>query len=280
MKPRTKQQKIERIQQVLESYRRFDMDYIPYIGSWWAPGSDYPYRQRGWDRFWTGFWRTLMFLFGWILIGVCFGARVTGRKNLKAIKKSGAVSICNHINYLDTLFIRQAVGHYRSYHTMGPQNNKRGFGGWVVRHGGMLPFSTDLSATRNLNKEIGRLLEEGKIVNFYAEQALWTNYQKPRPMKDGAFHYALKHNVPVLPIFCTFRKTRRGHMRKLRIHILPAVYADESLPRKERLLAMKAQAQAEWQACYEEAYGIPLEYLPDRRKHAPLLAPPSGAPRE
>ena len=179
---RTKQEQIRGIQEVLERHRRFDLDYIPYLGTWRMPDGNYHYRQRGMDAFWTGFWRTLMFLFGWILTGVCFGARVTGKKNLRAIGKGGAICVCNHFNYLDTLFVRQAVGHYRSYHTMGPKNNKNGFGGWVMRHGGMLTFSSDHAAARNLNDEIERLLKKGKIINFYAEQAMWTNYQKPRPM--------------------------------------------------------------------------------------------------
>ena len=260
-KKRTKYEQREKIQAILERRRRFDYDYIPYIGHWTAPDGNYQYRLRGKDRFWELFWRTVMFLFGWILIGVCFGARVKGRKNLRAIKGMGAVCVCNHINYLDTLFVRQAVGHYRSYHTMGPKNNKNGFGGWVMRHGGMLTFSPDRAAARNLNAEIERLLKKGKIVNFYAEQAMWGNYQKPRPMKDGAFHYALKHDVPVLPIFCTFKKTKKGHIRRLRINILPAVFARKELSRREKLTQMKAAAEREWRECYESAYGVPLEYL-------------------
>lgn len=259
---RTKQEQIEGIQTTLERHRRFGYEYIPFIGHWQDPDKNYPYRMRGADLFWTKFWRTLMFLFGWILTGVCFGARVKGRKNLKPLKKKGAISICNHFNYLDTLFVRQAVGHFRSYHTMGPKNCKTGFGGWIVKHGGMLPFSPDLEATRCLNAEIERLLKAGKIVNFYPEQALWTNYQKPRPMQIGAFHYAVKYDVPVIPIFCTFRKNKRGHIGGLRIHILPAVYPDGALPRRERMEQMKEQAEQLWRECYEARYQKPLEYLP------------------
>ena len=105
-----------------------------------------------------------------------------------------------------------------------------------------------------------RQLKKGKIVNFYAEQVMWTNYQKPRPMKDGAFHYAAKFSVPVLPIFCTFKRNKRGHLKRVRIHILPAVYGDETLPKTERMQEMKRRAEEEWKECYESAYGIPLRY--------------------
>ncbi len=258
---RTKNEKIRGIQAVLERHRRFDFRYIPLLGNWVMPDKNYRYRQRGIDKLLTMFWRTFLKIFTRPLFWIAYGGvKVEGKKNLKAIGKSGAISVCNHFNYLDTLLVRTAVGHFRSYHTMAPWNNKTGFAGHVIRHGGMWPFSKDLAATKNLVAEMERELGRGKIVNFYAEQAMWTNYQKPRPMKDGAFHYAVKFSVPVLPVFCTFKRDKHGHMRRVRIHIMPAIYADESLPRGERIRDMKRRAEAAWKECYEKAYGIPLVY--------------------
>lgn len=256
-----KQKKIQAIQDTLERHRRFDYDYIPFGNSWTMPSADYEYRQRGFARLETGIWRSIMSVLAPHALRIVYGAKVVGKKNYKALGKRGAVCVCNHFNYLDTLFVRQATGYFRSYHTMGPFNNKKGLGGHIIRHGGMLPFSTNMTAMKNFMRETERLLKAGKIVNFYAEQAMWLNYQKPRPMKDGAFYYAIKYGVPVLPLFCTFKKNKRGHIKKLRIHVLPAVYADETLPKTERLADMKARAERAWKDCYESAYGIPLEYL-------------------
>lgn len=86
-------------------------------------------------------------------------------------------------------------------------------------------------------------------------------------MKEGAFRFAVKYGVPVLPVFCTFDKGRRGNIRRMRIHILPAIYADESLPKGARAQRMLEQAQESWRTCYERAYGIPLTYLDDVRKN-------------
>ncbi len=267
MGKRTKQEKIRAIQATLEGYRRFDFDYIAYGPDWKMPTQSFHYRQPWYERVVTGFWRTLMWMLGPAAIRLVYGAKTVGRKNLRAVK-GGAISVCNHFNYLDTLFVRDAVGHFNSFHTMAPWNNKGGLGGHIIRHGGMWPFSSDRAATKNLMREMERRLRGGKIVNFYAEQALWTNYQKPRPMKNGAFHYAVKYDVPVVPIFCTFERNKRGHVRKLRIHILPAVYPDAALAPKARAAAMKDAAEAAWRDCYETAYGVPLEYGPDRRRAA------------
>lgn len=258
-------EKHEKIQAVLEAYRRFDYDYIPFSEGWIMPDERFAYRKAFPECIINGFWRTFMRIFAPVLLKVVYGAKVVGKKNLKAIKGKGATCVCNHISFLDTLFVRQAVGHYRSFHTMGEINNKSGIGGHIIRHGGMLPFSSNFTATKNLVKEMQRLLDKGKIINFYAERALWVNYRKPRPMKEGAFAYAVKFNAPVLPIFCTFTKNKKGRMKKLRINILPAVFPDETLSRKERAEKMRLSCEQAWKDCYESAYNKPLEYLPDAR---------------
>ncbi len=255
-------EKREKIQETLERYRRFDYDYIPFGTGWSVPDANYNYRGSLGRRVYSVFVRTLSLTVGNAAIRLVYGAKVRGKENLKAIKKQGAICVCNHFAYLDTLFVRAAVGQYRPYFTVAPWNNKKGFGGGFLRAGGILPLSPNLSATRNLNREIERLLGRGKIVTFYAEQAMWVNYQKPRPMKEGAFYYAIKYDVPVLPVFCTFQKSKRGHIGKLRINILPPIYPDKSLPRKQATAQLKEQSEAEWKECYEKNYGIPLEYLP------------------
>lgn len=265
---RTSKEKHEKIQATLERHGRFDFEYIPSGENWKMPDEHFAYRKKFPETIINGFWRVFLQLFSPILLKVWFGARVTGRKNLKAVKGKGALCVCNHINFLDTLFVRQAVGYFRSFHTMTERNNKGGFGGHVIRHGGMLPFSANYTATKNLIREMERLLKKGKIINFYAERAMWINYQKPRPMKEGVFTYAVKFDVPVVPIFCTFKKNKKGLIKKLRINILPVVFPDENLPRRERADKMRLAAESEWKNCYESAYGKPPEYLspaPDKK---------------
>ena len=268
-KKRTVVEKREGIQRTLESYRRFDYDYIPF-GTYSMPDGKYPYRQKGFGKAAQAVIRGVLRVCGPVLLKVAYGCRVEGKEHLRALreKKQGAICVSNHVALLDTLFVRQAIGHFHTYFTMAPWNNKRGLGGWFIRRGGMWAFSADLAAMRNLMHEMKTRLEEGGIVHFYAEQAMWTNYQKPRPMKDGAFYYAVRYNVPVLPVFFTFKVNKKGCMRKLVIHILPPVAPDASLPRNERAGRLKEQAQAAWTTCYERAYGTALEYLPDRRRSA------------
>ena len=259
-KPRTSAEKHESIQSLLEAHGRFDFEYIPSGGKWKMPDGRFAYRKPFPECVLNGFWRVVLSVFSPIYLKLAYGAKVVGKSNLKAVKGRGAICICNHFNFLDTLFVRHAVGYFRSFHTMTAKNNKGGFGGHVIRHGGMLPFSENYSATKNLIKETGRLIEKGKIINFYAERAMWINYQKPRPMKEGAFAYAVRFNAPVVPLFCTFDKNKKGRIKKLRIHVLPAIFPDERLIKKRRADDMRESAQRAWKDCYENAYGKKLEY--------------------
>ncbi len=258
---RTKREKIEGIQDTLERHGRFNFNSIAYGYNWSMPDGDYKYAQPWYHRAFTGFCRTVLATFGRLLIKLSFGAKVDGKENLKALGSSGAITICNHFHFLDILFVRLATGWYKSFSTSAPFNNKKGIGGAIIRHGGIWPFSANVVAMRNLINEMGSQLKKGNRVHFNAEQSMWWNYQKPRPMKSGAFHYAVKFDVPVLPLFCTFKKSKRGGLKKLRIHILPAIYPNKSLPPKERESQMKATAEQMWKDTYESVYDRKLEYL-------------------
>lgn len=260
MAKRKRLERREKIQLALERNGRFDYDYIPFGKNWSAPNEDYRYVPNAFGRFMSTVVRTLTFLLGPLVLKIVYGVKVVGREKIKCLRGKGAICLMNHFSFLDTLFSRHAVGYYRSYYTVAPQNNKKGLSGMILRCGGVLPFSPNFTAMRNLDRRMKQLLDEGKWINFYPEKAMWVNYQKPRPMKDGAFHYAVKYGVPVVPVFATFRKDRRGRLRKLRIHICDPVYPDEALPKKDRGNAMRAAAEAAWREVYEQAYGLPLVY--------------------
>lgn len=260
-KKRSRREVTEGVQEALERRGKFGWETIAYGDSWNMPDEHYHYKQNFFGRLETGMWRCVLATVGRLYIKVYFGAKAVGKKNVKALKKSGAVTVCNHFHYVDTLFVREAIGHFRSYHTLAPWNNKGGAGGHIVRHGGTLPFSSDIKAMRNFNAEAERLLKKGKFINFYPEHSMWWAYRKPRPMRDGAFHYAVKFGVPVLPLFCTFDKSRKGKIKKLRIHVLPPIYPPENMPKKQAEEKMKEAAEAEWRECYEKTYNTPLVYL-------------------
>jgi 1-acyl-sn-glycerol-3-phosphate acyltransferase len=150
-----------------------------------------------------------LFIFEPLVNGIGFGLKVKGRKNLKTIKHSGAISVSNHVHYIDNLMIRQAVYPKKDFYvTVAPHNCKKGFGGYTMRAGGILPFSADSVAKQHMAEAIHTLMQKKKLVHVYAEKALWFRYEKPRPHKSGAYHFAFTENVPVLPIYICWRENK------------------------------------------------------------------------
>ena len=107
-----------------------------------------------------------------------------------------------------------------------------------------------------LQKHRWRTAEKNAIINYYPEHALWQQYEKPRPLKSGAFRMAANFQVPVLPLFITFE----GKHKRPVVNILSAILPDETLP--PRLLAEQMQNQCAevWKKLYENVYGQKLRY--------------------
>lgn len=239
----------------LEARGAFDEDYLPQDKRYVLPDGNFKYvRTNVFYRASCFLCRTMTFLFGPLLCFFRYGLKVRGRNNLKAVK-GGAISVCNHVSVMDVLFVKQAVGHYRSYHTGAPHNNKKGLGGYVMRRAGFLSLGGGFVAHKKLSETMRALLNKGAVINFYPEEALWQGYEKPRPMKIGAFRYAVKFGVPVLPLFITFE----GKRRRAVINVLPPVYSADGND-KQRAEQMRDECFVRWKQLYEKVYGKPLAY--------------------
>ena len=203
-------------------------------------------------------------VFGSVYSFFGYGFKVKGKKNLRAIKKSGAISVCNHAHELDTLLVKLTLGCYRTFHTGSYYLLKRGWAGRIFKSGGFLPVGTTVKDLQNLQNAVGTLVKKGKIVNFYPEHALWRRYEKVRPFKPGAFRFAVKFDVPVIPVFMEFRETKLRKLlrmqKKVVVHILPAVYPDREGAIKERTQALLERVHGDMEKKYTEVYRRPMVF--------------------
>ena len=81
----------------------------------------------------------------------------------------------------------------------------------------------------------------------------------------GAFRFAARANVPVIPTFITMKDTDKYDADGLPVqsyflHILPAIYPDPDLSLVENAKNMMEANYQAWKEVYEKEYGIPLEY--------------------
>lgn len=191
--------------------------------------------------------------------------KVYGKENLKGL--NSAIVTCNHVNIFDCLVIKSNLNKFRhTYFTAAPFNNQKGHFGELMRIGGLLPLSDNLSAMRNFNQAIEYHLNKNHFVVFYPEQSMWLYYRKPRPYKDGAYHYAVKYNKPIVPLFITFEDSEELDEENLpkqifHLHILKPIYPKEDLSPKENIEYLKSENAKVTKEKYEEFYKIKLEYL-------------------
>ena len=99
---------------------------------------------------------------------------------------------------------------------------------------------------------------------------MWWNYRKPKPLKAGAYQFAAKNNVPVLPCFITMKDTdilgEDGfYVQEYTVYVGKPIYPDATLGRRERTAKMMAENAEVWKNIYETEYSIPLSYITEKQ---------------
>ena len=197
---------------------------------------------------------------------------VKGIENMNVVK-SGAVVTCNHFNPFDAFTMEKVfrmsnhIGHKTFYKVIreGNYTNFPGLYGFFFKHCDTLPLSSNGKTMEKFLKAVDTILTRGDFILIYPEQSLWWNYKKPKPLKNGAFKFAVKAGVPVIPVFITMEDTEKigpdgFPVQAYTVHISEAIYPDMSIPRRDRIEKMKDKNYEIWKAIYEDSYGIPLKY--------------------
>lgn len=185
---------------------------------------------------------------------------------------TGAIITCNHFSPFDNFAVQKAFERVQ----------KKGQKMWkVIREGNYtnppclkfffqncdtFPLSSNIHVMGDFLKAVKTVLNRGDFVLIYPEESLWPNYKKPKPLKDGAYSFAVKHNVPVVPIFITLEDSgvvdKNGQsIQDYTLHICPPIYAKENLNKKENVEYMKQTNYQLWKQIYEDTYGKKLEYM-------------------
>lgn len=187
--------------------------------------------------------------------------------------QSGAVITCNHFNAFDSFAIQIAYEAAnqpdRTFYRVIREGNYTsfpGFYGFLMRHCNTLPLSSNQQTLKKFMEATEKLLRDGNFVLIYPEQSMWWNYRKPKPFKKGAFTFAAKSDVPVLPCFITMKDSdimgEDGfYVQEYTIHISEPIYPDTSLPTGKRVTKMMEENFKVWKDIYEDVYQIPLTYI-------------------
>ena len=197
---------------------------------------------------------------------------VKGIENLKKVQ-SGAIVTCNHFNPYDSFTVEKV------FRLAGQDKNKKlykviregnytnfpGIYGFFFRNCDTLPLSSNRETMKEFIKAVDVILKRGDFILIYPEQSMWWNYRKPKPLKNGAFNFAARSNVPVIPIFITMEDSNfigddGFPIQEYTVNIGEPIYPASNLSEKKNSIMMRDKNYEIWKNIYEDFYGINLEY--------------------
>lgn len=208
---------------------------------------------------------------------------IEGEENLTSVS-GGAIITCNHFNALDSFAMQMVyekadTKKHRFYRVIreGNYTSFGGFYGYLMRNCYTLPLSSDMKHMKMFSGAVSEILKDNGFVLVYAEQSMWWNYRKPKPLKKGAFSLAAVNGVPVVPCFITMRDS--GIMgddgfiiQEYYIHIGKPIYPDKNLSIAKNTAFMMEKNAAVWKEIYENFYGMPLRYKTELPEFKEALA--------
>ena len=198
-------------------------------------------------------------------------------KEIKGIEhfqnlNSGAVITCNHFNAFDSFAIQmvyEASGHKkRKFFRVIREGNYTsfpGFYGVLMRNCNTFPLSSNRKTMEKFMKSMDTVLQNGHFMLIYPEQSMWWNYRKPKPLKKGAYTFAARNNVPVLPCFITMEDSDilgddGFYIQEYTVHVSEPIYPDQNKKRAQNVEEMRRKNFELWKKIYEETYHEPLVY--------------------
>ena len=262
----------------LERQRRFDIDVENDPPFTYLKPGDVDYLRKKWTSkiktIWANYYSQRFFK-RQIKKGHIVIDGIEGGENLKKVK-GGAIITANHFSPFDSIPIHLAAKKYarrkKLFKIIREGNyTMPGLYGFFLRNCYTLPLATNPTVIRDLFQSISTILKNGHLILIYPEQSMWWNYRKPKPLKSGAFAFASRNHVPIIPTFITMRDTDQldadgSVLQAYTLHILEPIYPDDLLSPSENAAFMKEENEKRWKAIYERVYGQKLTYLPEEKE--------------
>ncbi len=210
----------------------------------------FSYLRRGilW-RFFSRLLCGLVLLILWPVHQIWFGTRFMGRENARALPKGGAVVICNHVHWLDCTLVGRMIYPRRAYYVTLQSNLELPVIRRLVRLLGGIPIPRKPRMYPVFKQSVHQALADGDTIVIYPEGALEPYCRQLRDFQNAAFSFSADQNVPILPIYISFRKPKGLFRLKKRpcmdVRALSPIWPDGRLSRKDRIQKLKETALEE-----------------------------------
>lgn len=172
-----------------------------------------------------------------------YGFKIEGKENLENIT-TGKVTVSNHVHPLDCTMVGLANAPQKTFYTSLESNFKIPVVRRIIKLLNTVPIPQNIKYTKAFMDSIDELLKNNKTVHFYPEGSLWPRYNKIRHFKNGAFDFAVRNGVPVVPMVIKFNQPKKiNNLIKTRstitLVIQKPIYPNRLLGKKDAILDLK-----------------------------------------
>lgn len=182
----------------------------------WAPiklklNKDYNYITKNLGiRFLYHFAMFIGMPFVFLAFKIQWRFRVINRQNMKLIRKKAAVIVSNHVHNLDSFMMMQAFFPNSAYVVALKHNFEAFIIGGLVRVMRGVPLPDDMQNFQRFAMQMNQMLQHtSKRLLFYPEGEILPYSKELRPFAKGAFYFAVRNNVPIMPMVFVFPKKKR-----------------------------------------------------------------------
>jgi 1-acyl-sn-glycerol-3-phosphate acyltransferase len=182
----------------------------------WAPiklklNKDYEYITKNLGlRFLYFFAMFIGMPFVFLVFKIQWGFRVIGRQNMKLIRKKAAVIVANHVHNLDSFMLMNPFFPNSAYVIALRHNFEAFIIGGLVRVMRGVPLPEEMQNFKRFSMQMNQMLQHTtKRLLFYPEGEILPYSRELRPFEKGAFYFAVKNDVPIMPMVFVFPKKKR-----------------------------------------------------------------------
>ena len=155
-------------------------------------------------------YKALYKIVGAVFSVICYifqGLKIEGKENAKKVSGSGCVTIMNHVNVIDCVWMSLIFKKQRVYAVSLESNFQIPLVREIIKALSAVPMSSDPNRMKEMFRAMEQALNEGNIVHMYPEGVLIPYYEGAlRKFRGGAFYLACHTDSPVLPIVVKYRE--------------------------------------------------------------------------
>lgn len=184
-----------------------------------------------------------------IVTKLVYDLKIEGIENIRNIE-GPAVSVSNHVLILDCAMVGLSYGAKDVYYTAQQASFEIPFVKHLIRLLRAIPIPKGIQNKKRFIEVINEALKKEKCVHFYPEAMLVPYDTNIRPFQNGAFDFAVKNGVPIVPMVFCFREPvgcRKLFKKKKDVTLVvlePIVCEDNGEEVKDRVEQLKNETYA------------------------------------